>query len=549
MSVLRSALANARRSPSATALVLLCGEAFVLLAVSAVAEAAGKQPYRFEPEILAASFALCAFCSWWFVARPFEAGLRASRRTLRSLFVENPESIAVYGLDGTIMRGNKAAADMMKQPPEVLIGAHYTTHVAPEFVGRAHEAFERAAAGGKVAIETVFIGADEQRIDVCSTLFPHVVDGEIVGVFGVAKDISELHRAVAAVREQTERIRELYDVSASSGRSWKEQIDDALRLACRRLDFAGAFLVEVVEDDVRSLAGSGDGFFAETVFGQAIAVPLDHQTLAVIAAGDDIVSGVRSGDGTRFVAAPLRFGPSSTGVLGLARRLPEACEIGTADRDFIRLLTALIAAALERGRQQERLDRLAFFDALTGLPNRVVVTDRLAELLSSAKWRGRSFAVHYVDLDRFKQVNDGFGHATGDQILRMAARRMQEAILPADMVARLGGDEFVIVQPLSESGDAEQLGLRILAAIAQPFCVEGISHQLGVSIGISISPNDGRDSQTLLKRADEALYRAKREGRNRLQFAVDHAGAVNASELETRAVTSERERPPVSHVA
>jgi len=193
----------------------------------------------------------------------------------------------------------------------------------------------------------------------------------------------------------------------------------------------------------------------------------------------------------------------------------------------VRLVASLIASALVSGRQQERLDKLAFFDTLTGLPNRVLVTERLAELLGVAQWRDRPFAVHYVDLDYFKKVNDVYGHATGDRVLCLAARRMQAELQRDDMVARLGGDEFVIVQPLTAGYQAAStLALRILAAIAKPFEVDGIEHQLGVSIGISIAPNNGCDGQTLLQRADEALYRAKREGRNRLEFAFDDVAAV-----------------------
>jgi len=517
ISELIAVMDTVRRSPSATVLLLLCTEALVACAVlSAVSRGASATLFGDAAIALAG----CAIATWWWVARPFEGALRASRRTLRSLFVENPESIAVYGLDGRIVRGNRAAADMMRQPPEVLIGAHFTHHLAPEHAAAGAKSFDAAARGETVAIETVFVGAHDERIEVRSTLFPHVVDGRIVGVFGVAKDIGDLKRANAALREQSERMSELYDVS-SSRRSWQEQIEDALRLACRRLGGSAAQFLEVGEDArvVASIAAGSTQLSATPLAGVA--------TLRSAIAGETVVfDGASDAEALPLLVAPVRLSGADRGAVVL-QRADAAHRFDDGDAGFVRLVASLIASALVSGRQQERLDRLAFFDTLTGLPNRVLVTERLAELLGVAQWRDRPFAVHYVDLDYFKKVNDVYGHATGDRVLCLAARRMQAELQRDDMVARLGGDEFVIVQPLTAGYQAAStLALRILAAIAKPFEVDGIEHQLGVSIGISIAPNNGRDGQTLLQRADEALYRAKREGRNRLEFAFDDVAAV-----------------------
>jgi diguanylate cyclase (GGDEF)-like protein/PAS domain S-box-containing protein len=467
---------------------------------------------------------------WALGCYPLELQLRENRRGLRSLFVQNPEAVAIYDRHGVILRGNRAAASMMRQPAEVLIGAHFTKHMALEHIPAAQAAFDRAVAGETVEFETVFVGADAERIDVRTTLFPHVVRGQVAGVFGVAKDIGELRRARAERDEQSRRITELYAVAATGGSSPQQQIEDALALARRHLGYDFARLSELVEGVTRDIAASPAGHPA------LLTSRFDLVLLAKAAKSANVVPLGQAGFG---VAASVAL-TNGTGVLQLWGGEPRHEPLSATDVDFIRLVTALVAAAAQRGYQQARLDQLAFFDSLTGLPNRVMVTDRLAELLGSPRWQNVPFAVHYVDLDRFKEVNDGFGHAVGDQILKLAARRMSDEIGEGDMLARLGGDEFVVVQPLDHGlGAARNLASRILASIAHPFEVEGVKHQLGVSIGISVAPNDGSDGQTLLQRADEALYRAKREGRNRLEFAPEAARlASNVLPFERPATTA-----------
>ncbi len=469
---------------------------------------------RSPAAILALSMvALGTFAVWCFSSHPLELALRENRRLLRSLFVHNPESIAVYDLEGRIVRGNRAAAEMMALPAEVLMGSHFTAHIAAQESDAAERAFAEAVAGRTVSFDSVFVETKGGPIDVRTTVFPHYVDGEVAGVFGLAINISELKRAQIATVEQSDRVAELYHVAAADGRTAAQQIADALTLACRRLGYDYAHLVEIVEGRPRELAASTPaGCVSDT------AMAWDVEELAVLSPSGCISN---SSDEAVGFAVAVNLG-DGVAALALTSRTPRALPVAPADADFVGLVASLIAGAVQRGRQQKRLDQLAFFDSLTNLPNRVLLSDRLAELLDSNRWRGTPIAVHYIDLDNFKPVNDNFGHAVGDQLLRLASRRMQETIGPNDMVARLGGDEFVVVQPLGEGVIlAKALASRILSAIAIPFFVDGVEHRIGVSIGISISPNDGSDGQTLLQRADEALYRAKRAGRNRLEFALE----------------------------
>jgi two-component system, cell cycle response regulator len=176
----------------------------------------------------------------------------------------------------------------------------------------------------------------------------------------------------------------------------------------------------------------------------------------------------------------------------------------------VRLLYKELAAYSQQ--QQE----LALHDALTGLPNRRLLEDRIATTLQhAARNRGKA-AIMYLDLDGFKQINDTHGHAVGDEILKMAAARLVGGSRKEDTVARVGGDEFVIVLgAVSGLADAEEPAAKLMEAIAEPYRVDGLTLRLSTSIGISVYPDDAKSVEALIGMADSALYRAKRAGKNR----------------------------------
>jgi diguanylate cyclase (GGDEF)-like protein/PAS domain S-box-containing protein len=173
----------------------------------------------------------------------------------------------------------------------------------------------------------------------------------------------------------------------------------------------------------------------------------------------------------------------------------------------------------ERKRSEERLAYLAQYDPLTKLPNRHMLHDRLVQTLAQALKDGRSIGCMYIDLDRFKYVNDTFGHATGDQLLIQLGGRLQKCVRSTDVVGRLGGDEFaVILASMAKSEDAGMVAQKVIAALSAQFNLDGHETYISASIGIAIYPQDGGDADLLLKNADAAMYRAKEQGRNNYQF-------------------------------
>lgn len=170
---------------------------------------------------------------------------------------------------------------------------------------------------------------------------------------------------------------------------------------------------------------------------------------------------------------------------------------------------------------EAKLDYLAHHDALTGVANRLLLGTHVDALIPRARRRSRAFALLFLDIDRFKTVNDVYGHEHGDRLLQMVTTRVKSCVRAEDMLARVGGDEFVLVlEDISEPHDVAKMAEKIIEVIAQPFWIEGREILTSMSIGISMYPDDGETGEDLVRAADTAMYSAKIQGRNRYQFST-----------------------------
>ncbi|MCL5103277.1 MAG: EAL domain-containing protein [Armatimonadetes bacterium] len=197
------------------------------------------------------------------------------------------------------------------------------------------------------------------------------------------------------------------------------------------------------------------------------------------------------------------------------------------ERGVIEHFIAIKSNITEKKLYEKRLDYLAHHDPLTGLPNRVLFKERLTQSLSMARGKDAMLAIMFLDLDRFKMVNDIMGHNTGDMMLNAVAARIPGSLRETDMVGRMGGDEFTIMlSDISTPEDAALVAQKILRSLSEPLVLEGNEFLVTGSIGISLYPVDGADAETLVKNADVAMYRAKERGGNAYEFYTDALNSV-----------------------
>ena len=332
---------------------------------------------------------------------------------------------------------------------------------------------------------------------------------------------------------------------ALQNRSLGELIAQAADTLERGLQPEFSRYLELAPDEVRLQLKAGSGWcgtWANQVKFDAVTEAQDRFFIGTretsliedyAAEGRHRPSPVLKDHGIRSGAEVLVWGAHGPyGLLGVYSRVPGAfAQDGV---DFLNAVKNTLAAALDHRCTQDRLAYLAQFDTLTGLPNRTMYIERLSQTLRRPNRDERSVGVLFVDVDRFKSVNDELGHSGGDGVLARVAGRLQSCVRPADTVARLSGDEFaLLLENMATPEEAAAVSERVIASLAKPFRVDGHEVYVSASLGISISPTDGSDPDALLKNADMAMYRAKQAGRNTYRYFLPEMNARAAERLRT----------------
>jgi diguanylate cyclase (GGDEF)-like protein/PAS domain S-box-containing protein len=460
--------------------------------------------------------------------RAAEESLELNQQRFRSLFEYHPDAIMALKADGRISRVNVALEATTGFYGEQIIGKDWSKLIAPECRDEALDAFRPVSRGEAVELDSCLLDRVGNRIDVQLKLVPLHVAGRIDGAYAIAKNVTAQRSAERAIALQGERIRELYIAAAARGDSVEAQIDNTLALGCRLFGFDYGYVTRFDDAVVTILNAVGEGSGVEPGAAYAKNDALsrhligDRQTLFVPDLDEppwDKDPARESAPWKSYFATKLVVGNRDFGALVFAARHVRANGIAELDRDLLQLMALFVAAALERAQHAERIEQLAFYDSLTGLPNRVLFDDRIRQTMSAAKRYNRGFAVMYLDLDQFKEINDQFGHPAGDLVLKAVADRLVATLRESDTVARFGGDEFVILEPVvNGAADASDLAKKIVVAMQAPVQVDDLQHTVHTSIGIALYPQDGVTTSELMEHADSALYRAKRSGRNRWQF-------------------------------
>ena len=262
----------------------------------------------------------------------------------------------------------------------------------------------------------------------------------------------------------------------------------------------------------------------------------------LVTAREDTAKLRENAAGLREAAAHLREEAATSREREI--RVSETIQAASDDH-IIKLQQAnahLVVATIEAHKLAEQieaakvqLDHLVHHDVLTGLPNRILLQDRLIQAMESACRQGRQLAVMFMDLDQFKHINDSLGHAIGDKLLQSVAQRLMGCVRHSDTISRQGGDEFVVLLPYIENPESAGVcAQKMLATLALPHRIDQHELHISVSIGISIYPNDGQDAETQIKNADIAMYQAKENGRNNYKFFEQdmNARAVQRQSVE-----------------
>jgi two-component system CheB/CheR fusion protein len=294
----------------------------------------------------------------------------------------------------------------------------------------------------------------------------------------------------------------------------KKQVEEKLRLSASVFEHASE--ATVITDAANQIISVNPAFTAITGYGAEEVVGKNPRLFA---------SGKHPKDFYKEMWASLMNTGSWAGEIQNRRKNGDiytewlSINVLKDDNGAITRHIAVFSDITEAKRAKETIERQASFDALTGLPNRNLIMDRLGQMLSSSRRGGRLFAVMFMDLDHFKAVNDALGHAAGDELLIRVAHRIRDALRECDSVGRMGGDEFIVLlNDISSAQDIVPIASKILAEVSRPLVVAERTLQTAASIGVTVYPMDGDSVETLLKNADSAMYEAKKNGRNNYCF-------------------------------
>jgi diguanylate cyclase (GGDEF)-like protein/PAS domain S-box-containing protein len=412
---------------------------------------------------------------------------------LAAIVNSSADAIISKSLEGVISSWNKGAERLFGHSAEEAIGQHIALIVPHDRLQEEATILQRVRRGERIEqFETVRIRKDGTLLDISVSDSP-VIDagGNVVGASKVARDIGERKRAEQALQLAEEKYRAIFEDAVVG---IFQTAPDGRPLSVNRA-FAEMHGYDSPEQLLAEISNVALQLFVDPNRMVELGHVLDE--VGVVRAAE---VEVRRRDGTRrFVRANVRAVRDDSGNIVLRE--------GT------------VEDITDRKMAEERVQFLAYYDALTGLPNRILLQDRLAKALAGARRRKDKVAILFLDLDRFKIINDSLGHSLGDLLLQGVAERLKKWARDLDTVARLGGDEFVIVLTnVRDVADAAVAADRIVKTMTAGFVVEGHPLSVSCSLGISVFPEHGSDSDTLIKNADAAMYSAKESGRNTFRF-------------------------------
>ncbi|WP_198962627.1 sensor domain-containing protein [Mangrovitalea sediminis] len=433
------------------------------------------------------------------------------------------DAVCLVDADGYFVFASAACERIFGYPPEEMVGRCIKDMVHPEHLERTLEAADRVLAGQPlVHFENCYIRKDGQPVHVMWSAQWSEKDQLRIAV---ARDVTErkrseaLQAALYAISEaafSTQNLDELFQHTHEVIASLLPANNFFVALYDRDSDeLSFPYFVDPSHEAPAPQPLDAGALSAEIIrTGQALLLnPLSRSTLNE-PDRPDIAKGA-----LEWLGVPLVSPSGTIGVLAVQSYMADVYR--ERDVELLQYVSTQVAAALERKRMEHRLQHAALHDPLTGLPNRALFHDRLENALALARRDKSLLSLLYLDLDRFKQVNDTYGHATGDVLLQEVARRLTSCVRESDTVGRIGGDEFLIL--LSGVGypdDALIVAEKVRSVLLESYDVGGLRLSIAPSIGIAGYPEHGDDYRQLIRMADESMYRAKKQGGNRFDATV-----------------------------
>jgi diguanylate cyclase (GGDEF)-like protein/PAS domain S-box-containing protein len=414
-------------------------------------------------------------------------------RRLAATVAASTDAIISADLNGFIIDWNAGAERMYGYAASDTIGRKLSVIVPEERAGELRAALERVKTGEYIEqLETVRRRKDGRLVEVSISLAPLTDEhGVVIGTTGIARDMSTAKQAALELRASEERYRRIVETA-----------------------FEGVWIIDRKNRTTFVNRRMADmlGYSPEEMLGKPVLAFMDPDAQAAFVANRDQRQQEHQAE------HEFRFRRNDGSELWV---LLEASPDRDAAGNYVGSL-AMVTDVTERRRAQTALEHQTRHDGLTGLPNRLMLAERLAEALTSAQSEHQQVGVLVLDLDHFKEVNETFGLQAGDRLLEQVGPRLQSEIRAQDLVARLGGDEFAVLLPDTDGAAATTLAARLLDALQRPFEVQGQHLDVAASIGVAIFPKDGDDPDTLLRRADIALFVAKQGRGTFVRYAPEH---------------------------
>ncbi|MCM3570450.1 diguanylate cyclase domain-containing protein [Neobacillus mesonae] len=407
----------------------------------------------------------------------------------QSIINHNPDAIFVFAINGEILEVNPVTTELFGYPEETIKNMYFKEFIDPKHREMVNGHIAKVLRGNSSEIDINAFDSNGDILHLRIKSIPLMIKGEVAAVYCVIKDKTDLWRTKSSLKESEERYRLLADHSL-----------DLIQLV--NLDG----IVKYASPSHKTVLGYGpEEYIGKFVF---------HQP-----------------DGEVDEVFTKNFKDS------VVHQKPLACEIMRTHKDGHTVCVELIGTPMcneqgefeqmmmvgrditERKEYERYLEYLSYYDALTEIPNRRLFKEKLEQCIKDANQYGKRFAVLYMDIDHFKQINDTLGHDAGDELLRQFSKKVKGCLRECDMISRQGGDEFaILVTEIQEDKDVIKIAEHIHTCLQDPWHISGETFRTTSSIGIAFYPEDGTTRHQLMKHADKALYDAKESGRNNFKM-------------------------------